>query len=67
MLLHNIWILCSIVLIFFIIIQNPKSQALSNQNKLFGSTRAAEDTTSKVTWILISLFFVLTIVISSSK
>lgn len=67
MMLHNIWILCSIVLIFLIILQNPKSQAISNQNKLFGSTRAAEDTTSKVTWVFVAMFFTLTIIISSTK
>lgn len=67
MMLHNIWILCSIVLIFLIILQNPKSQAISNQNKLFGSTRAAEDTTSKVTWFFVAMFFTLTIIISSTK
>lgn len=64
--IHNIWIICSLLSIFFIIIHNPKAQNVSNQNKLFGNTRTAEETTNKITWVFITLFFVLTILISSS-
>lgn len=66
MLIHNIWVLCSIILIFLIIIQNPKSQNLSNQNKLFGSTRTAEESTNKTTWFFIFTFFILSIFIAAS-
>jgi protein translocase SecG subunit len=65
--LHTIWIFCSIALIFFIILHNPKSQGLGNQNQIFGVTRTAEENLTKVTWILTIMFFVLTIVISISN
>lgn len=65
--IHNIWIVCSLLSIFFIIIHNPKAQNVNNQNKLFGNTRTAEETTNKITWIFITLFFTLTIVISASN
>lgn len=65
--IHNIWVLSSILSILFIIIHNPKAQNLSNQNKLFGNTRTAEETTNKITWVFITLFFILTIVISASS
>nr|BDA97611.1 preprotein translocase SecG subunit [Cryptomonas tetrapyrenoidosa] len=65
--LHTIWILCSLCLIFFIILHNPKSQGISGQNQIFGSTRAGEENITKITWILTFLFFALTIYISSSS
>jgi protein translocase SecG subunit len=65
MLIHNIWVLCSIIVIFLIIIQNPKSQNVSNQNKLFGSTRTAEESTTKATWFFIFIFFLLSIFIAA--
>jgi preprotein translocase subunit SecG len=65
--LHNIWIICSIALIFFIILHNPKSQNLGSQAQLFGSTRTAEESINKITWSLTGLFFLLTIVISASS
>nr|YP_010580257.1 preprotein translocase SecG subunit [Cryptomonas pyrenoidifera]UZS90641.1 preprotein translocase SecG subunit [Cryptomonas pyrenoidifera] len=65
--LHTIWILCSIVLIFFIILHNPKSQGFNNQNQIFGATRTAEENITKVTWVFTSIFFILTIYISSSS
>ncbi len=65
--IHNIWIVCSLLSIFFIIIHNPKAQNVNNQNKLFGNTRTAEETTNKITWVFITLFFTLTIAISASN
>jgi preprotein translocase subunit SecG len=65
--LHNFWILCSISLIFFIIIHNPKSQGSGSQGQIFGSTRTAEQTINKITWVLIAFFFLLTIIISASN
>jgi len=50
--LHTIWVLCSLCLIFFIILHNPKSQGISGQNQIFGSTRAGEENITKITWIL---------------
>jgi len=64
--LHTIWTLCSIALIFFIILQNPKSQGLGGQNQIFGSTRTSEENITKITWGLTGIFFILTVVISSA-
>jgi preprotein translocase subunit SecG len=64
--LHTIWTLCSIALIFFIILHNPKSQGLGGQNQIFGSTRTSEENITKITWGLTGIFFILTVVISSA-
>jgi preprotein translocase subunit SecG len=55
-----IWTFSSIALLFAIMIHNPKSQGMGGQNQLFASTRSAEATLNKVTWILIGTFFSLT-------
>ena len=65
--LHTIWIFCSFALIFLIILHNPKSQGLGNQNQIFGVTRTAEENLTKITWLLTIIFFILTIVISISN
>lgn len=52
-----LWIIISILLIFAIMIHNPKSQGIGGQNQLFVSTRSSEATLNKVTWCLIGLFF----------
>nr|BDA99314.1 preprotein translocase SecG subunit [Cryptomonas sp. NIES-3952] len=65
--LHTIWIISSVILIFFIILHNPKSQGLSGQNQMFGATRTAEENVTKITWVFTLVFFVLTIFISSSN
>lgn len=65
--LHTLWITSSILLIIFIILHNPKSQGLGSQNQLFGATRTAEENINKITWSLVSIFFILAIYISSSN
>ena len=65
--LHTIWTLCSLALIFFIILHNPKSQGLNSQNQMFGTTRTAEENITKITWLFTGIFFALTIYISSSS
>ncbi len=64
--IHTIWTLCSVTLIFFIILHNPKSQGLSGQNQIFGGTRTSEENITKITWVLTTVFFILTIIISTS-
>jgi protein translocase SecG subunit len=64
--IHTLWTLCSVTLIFFIILHNPKSQGVSGQNQIFGSTRTSEENITKITWGLTTMFFILTIVISTS-
>jgi protein translocase SecG subunit len=64
--IHTLWTVCSVTLIFFIILHNPKSQGVSGQNQIFGSTRTSEENITKITWGLTAMFFILTIVISTS-
>jgi preprotein translocase subunit SecG len=64
--LHTIWTICSIALIFFIILHNPKSQGLGGQNQIFGGTRTSEENLTKITWTLTAIFFILTIIISNT-
>ncbi len=64
--LHTIWTICSIALIFFIILHNPKSQGLGGQNQIFGGTRTSEENLTKITWALNAIFFMLTIIISNT-
>jgi preprotein translocase subunit SecG len=64
--LHTIWTICSIALIFFIILHNPKSQGLGGQNQIFGGTRTSEENLTKITCALTAIFFMLTIIISNT-
>jgi preprotein translocase subunit SecG len=59
-----LWIIISVLLIFTIMIHNPKSQGMGGQNQLFVSTRSAEANLNKITWALIGLFFSLAIYIA---
>lgn len=59
-----LWILVSVLLIFTIMIHNPKSQGIGGQNQLFVSTRSSEANLNKITWGLIGLFFSLAIYIA---
>jgi preprotein translocase subunit SecG len=59
--IESLWTLSSITLIFAIMIHNPKSQGMGGQNQIFANTRSAEANLNKVTWLLISTFFSLTI------
>ena len=59
-----LWFGCSIILIFSIMIHNPKSQGMGGQNQLFTSTRSAEANLNKFTWTLIIAFFSLTTYLS---
>ena len=58
------WIVNSIILIFLIMIHNPKAQNVGGQNQLFVSTRSSEANLNKITWGLIGLFFSLAIYIA---
>jgi preprotein translocase subunit SecG len=62
-----IWTINSLALIFAIIIHSPKSQGMGGQNQLFGSTRSAEASLNKITWLLISTFFFLTVYLAISN
>lgn len=63
--IENLWIICSIFLILSIMIHNPKSQGMGGQNQILNGTRSAEETLNKVTWTLITIFFILTIYLAT--
>nr|ASO75949.1 preprotein translocase SecG subunit [Storeatula sp. CCMP1868] len=63
--IQNLWILCSVFLIISIMIHNPKGQGMSGQNQILNGTRSAEETLNKVTWILITVFFLLTVYLAT--
>lgn len=63
--IQNLWIICSVFLIVSIMIHNPKSQGMGGQNQILNGTRSAEETLNKVTWILITLFFILTVYLAA--
>lgn len=63
--IQNLWILCSLFLIVSIMIHNPKAQGMSGQNQLLNGTRSAEETLNKITWTLITVFFLLTIYLAT--
>jgi preprotein translocase subunit SecG len=46
-------------------IHNPKAQGMSGQNQILNGTRSAEETLNKVTWTLITIFFLLTIYLAT--
>jgi len=50
--LNIFWTFCAVLLIFFIMLHNPKSQTIGSQSSLFTSTRSAEETINKITWAL---------------
>ena len=61
------WYLSTIMLIFTILIHNPKSEGLGSigsQNQFFSNTRSTENTLNKVTWLLLILFLVFTMIIA---
>nr|BDA98281.1 preprotein translocase SecG subunit [Rhodomonas sp. NIES-1006] len=63
--IQNLWILCSVFLIISIMIHNPKAQGMGGQNQILNGTRSAEETLNRVTWTLITVFFVLTIYLAT--
>jgi preprotein translocase subunit SecG len=63
--IQNVWTICSLFLIISIMVHNPKAQGMSGQNQILNGTRSAEETLNKLTWILITVFFILTVYLSA--
>jgi len=64
--LKFLWYISTIILIFSILIHNPKSEGLGtigSQNQFFSNTRSTENTLNKVTWLFLALFLLFTTVI----
>nr|YP_536956.1 hypothetical protein 71 [Neopyropia yezoensis]Q1XDL2.1 RecName: Full=Probable protein-export membrane protein secG [Neopyropia yezoensis]AGH27600.1 hypothetical protein 71 [Neopyropia yezoensis]QFZ66936.1 hypothetical protein PyyePp090 [Neopyropia yezoensis]WKD83431.1 preprotein translocase subunit G [Neopyropia yezoensis]BAE92399.1 unnamed protein product [Neopyropia yezoensis] len=63
------WYSSTIILIFTILIHNPKSEGLGSvgaQNQFFSNTRSTENTLNKITWLFLVLFLLLTTIIAVS-
>nr|AIA21509.1 hypothetical protein [Neopyropia fucicola] len=63
------WYASTVILIFTILIHNPKSEGLGSvgaQNQFFSNTRSTENTLNKITWLFLVLFLLLTTIISVS-
>nr|AKE98875.1 hypothetical protein 71 [Bangia fuscopurpurea] len=61
------WYILTFMLIFTILIHNPKSEGLGSmgaQNQFFSNTRSTENTLNKVTWLLLTLFLLFTTIIA---
>ncbi len=63
-----LWTVSAVGLIILVLLHSPKGDGLgglSGQAQLFTSTKSAEQTLNRVTWILTILFIGLTIVLSA--
>ncbi|MEB3336125.1 MAG: preprotein translocase subunit SecG [Leptolyngbyaceae bacterium] len=66
--LEGVWAFSALGLIVLVLLHSPKGDGLGGiggQAQLFTSTKSAETTLNRVTWILASLFMGLTIVLSA--
>ncbi|MEO0538812.1 MAG: preprotein translocase subunit SecG [Cyanobacteria bacterium P01_A01_bin.123] len=67
-LLQIIWALSALGLTILVLLHSPKGDglgALGGQAQLFTSTKSAETTLNRVTWILTVMFMGLTVVLSA--
>ncbi|EKQ69007.1 protein translocase, SecG subunit [Leptolyngbyaceae cyanobacterium JSC-12] len=65
--LKTIWILSAVGLIIVVLLHSPKGDGLGSlggQAQLFTSTKSAELTLNRVTWVLTVFFMGLTVVLS---
>ncbi|MBW4695281.1 MAG: preprotein translocase subunit SecG [Lyngbya sp. HA4199-MV5] len=66
--LEAIWALSALGLIVLVLLHSPKGDGLGGlggQAQLFTSTKSAETTLNRVTWVLTVLFMSLTVVLSA--
>nr|NP_053884.1 hypothetical protein PopuCp089 [Porphyra purpurea]P51274.1 RecName: Full=Probable protein-export membrane protein secG [Porphyra purpurea]AAC08160.1 ORF71 [Porphyra purpurea] len=65
--LKFLWYISTIILVFSILIHNPKSEGLGtigSQNQFFSNTRSTENTLNKVTWLFLALFLLFTTILA---
>ena len=65
---QGIWAFSAIGLIVLVLLHSPKGDgiaAIGGQAQLFSSTKSAENTLNRVTWMLTVIFLGLTIVLSA--
>lgn len=63
-----IWAFSAVGLIILVLLHSPKGDgvgAIGGQAQLFSSTKSAENTLNRVTWILTVIFLGLTVVLSA--
>ncbi len=66
-LVEIIWVLSATFLIILVMLHSPKGDGIGGiggQAQLFTSTKSAEKTLNRVTWVLSLLFMSLTVVLS---
>jgi len=66
--LEGIWMFSALGLVVLVLLHSPKGDglgAMGGQAQLFTSTKSAETTLNRVTWILTTLFMGLTVVLSA--
>ncbi|NEO87707.1 MAG: preprotein translocase subunit SecG [Spirulina sp. SIO3F2] len=66
--LQTVWGLSALLLIVLVMLHSPKGDGIGGiggQAQLFTSTKSAETTLNRVTWILSIVFMSLTIVLSA--
>ncbi|MEL6491775.1 MAG: preprotein translocase subunit SecG [Cyanobacteria bacterium J06634_6] len=62
-----IWAIAAVGVCILVLLHSPKGDglgALGGQAQLFTSTKSAEDTLNRATWLLLIVFMVLTVVLS---
>jgi preprotein translocase subunit SecG len=67
--LKAIWVISSVGLIILVLLHSPKGDGLGSlggQAQLFTSTKSAELTLNRVTWVLTIIFMGLTVVLSAN-
>lgn len=67
--LEAIWALSALGLIVLVLLHSPKGDGLGGlggQAQLFTSTKSAETTLNRVTWVLTVIFMGLTVVLSAN-
>jgi preprotein translocase subunit SecG len=62
-----IWAIAALGLIVLVLLHSPKGDgiAIGGPTQLFSSTKSAEDTLNRVTWVLTVIFMGLTVVLSA--
>jgi preprotein translocase subunit SecG len=66
--LQGIWAFCGVGMTVLVLLHSPKGDglgAIGGQAQLFTSTKSAETTLNRVTWILTILFMASTVILSA--
>lgn len=67
--LKTLWLVSAVGLIILVLLHSPKGDGLGGlggQAQLFTSTKSAELTLNRVTWVLTIIFMGLTVVLSAN-